>query len=131
MNNPSEIFTAVSPVISAAINTLGSPVAGSEFTLSCTVSENIPGLTNQPNATWLTSEGEPVTSSEDITVTTVQTETTAVTTLTFNPLRVLHRGVYRCVGTLASPALESPFEVIKEENLVVQGKHNLCAWNNS
>lgn len=83
---------------------------------------NVSGFINMPTAMWLESHGEPVTSSEDIAIETTHTDTVTVATLTFNPLRISHGGVYRCVGNLESPALESRIEVIRDESLVVQGK---------
>ena len=74
-----------------------------DLTLTCTVNETISGLTGSPSAHWMTSSG-PVSSGEDITVTTSRDTSSATATLTFSSLHTSHAGLYTCQGTLASPA---------------------------
>ena len=72
--------------------------------LTCTVSEAIPGLTNMPSALWM-KDSLVVEGSESISLTgTFRNDTTAVTTLSFSPLKTSHAGQYTCQGTLASVA---------------------------
>ena len=109
----------------ANVVTSGPPVAGLEFSMNCVVYENITGLNNMPTATWLDADDTPLTTGNDITITSSQNETVAVTTLKFNPLRASHGEggeVYRCVGNLMSPAPTSLIEVDVEEVLIVQSK---------
>ena len=109
-----------------SVGQLGTTVAGSEFTLMCNVTEAISGLSNVPTATWLYTDGEPVTSTSDITIETTHTESISIATLTFNPLRVAHGRVYRCIGSLVSAALEDVIVLNMDETLAVQGKYKVC-----
>ena len=77
------------------------------YNLTCNVSKTVDGLTNSSTATWTTG-GVAVSNRNGITVSTMSTETAAVTTLTFDPLRTSHDGRYSCNGTLTSPALQAP-----------------------
>ena len=63
-------FLVPSGSITASVSQSGSVVAGSEFTLTCVITEVIPGLTNMPSAMWLGINSEPVTSGNGITLTT-------------------------------------------------------------
>ena len=68
---------------------------------TCTVSEAIPGLTNMPSALWMKDEK----GSKSISLTeTFRNDTTAVTTLSFSPLKTSHAGQYTCQGMLDSVA---------------------------
>ena len=108
----------------------GPPVAGSEFSMDCIISENITGLTNMPTAMWVVMEESMVdlSANDDITITTLRNDTAAVATITFDPLRASHGEggeVYRCVGTLMTAAVTvTPglIEVDREEPLTVQSK---------
>ena len=98
-------------------------MAGSEFTLTCTVSEIISGFTNMPSAVWLLADNNaPVTSDDDITITTTRSNNTARAILNFNPLRTSHGVPYRCRGTLMSPAQDDLIQIMIETNLDVQSK---------
>ena len=93
--------------------------------MDCTVSEDIIGLSNMPTAVWLNSDNFPLTTSNDITITTSQNDTDAVATLTFDPLRASHGEggeLYRCSGNLMSLALDSLIEVTRDKLLTVKGK---------
>ena len=77
-------------------------VGGMGPTLTCTVREAIPGLTNMPSAQWIkvVSEGSNISLSGTI----MNNDTTAVTTLSFSPLKTSNAGQYICQGTLYSVA---------------------------
>ena len=104
--------------ITASVSQSGSVVAGSEFNLTCVITEVIPGLTNMPSATWLGINNEPVTSGNGITLTTSRNDTSATAILNFNPLKASHGIVYRCNGSLTTPT--QPLQVINEARLGVQ-----------
>ena len=95
-------------VVTADISEAGPMEAGSGgLTLTCTVREDISGLTNMPYALWSTASG-PVTSGDDITLTeTLRTNTHSTVTLSFSSLHTSHAGQYMCRGTLVSPAAEN------------------------
>ena len=100
-------------------------MVGSEFTLTCAISETIPGLTNMPTAMWLdTSDdasGTPVVPGDGITIVTLPPEDRiAVSTLTFNPLKTSHLGQYICSGSITS--LGIPRVVSVKNDLSVQSK---------
>ena len=92
------------------------------YSLTCTVSK-ISGLINSPTATWTigTIGGVAVSNGNDITVSTTSTSDTS--TLTFDPLRTSHEGIYVCVGSLNSPAVDVPLTPSEPENLNVQSIH--------
>ena len=72
-------------------------------TLTCTVNETIPGLSNMPSAAWMgPGVSENGTTAED----NVRNATTAIKTLSFYELHTSHAGLYICEGTLVSPAAE-------------------------
>ena len=98
---------------------------GPEFSLDCIIYEDITGLSNMPTAMWLDAGSTPLTTNNDITITSSRNETDAVATLTFDPLRASHGEggeVYRCFGTLMSPALDNLIEVTRDEPLTVKSE---------
>ena len=123
------VFHTVPPnPVVASIAMSGPPLIGSEFSLDCIVSEDITGLTNMPTAMWLGADNTPLTTGNDITITLSRSETVALATLTFNPLRASHGEgdeVYRCSGNLVSPALDSLIEVTTNELLTVKSENGL------
>ena len=86
------------------ISILGPLEAGSTgLTLTCTVSEAVSGLTNMPSALWM-KDSLVVEGSESISLTETRNDTTAVTTLSYSPLKTSHAGQYTCQGMLDSVA---------------------------
>ena len=76
-------------------------MAGDEYSITCTVMEDIEGLTNSPTLQWVdpdnnTVSGELITVDETI-------DTSAIQTLTFDPLRTSDGGDYTCHAMLVSP----------------------------
>ena len=106
--------------ITASVSQSGSMVAGSEFTLTCVITEVIPGLTNMPSAMWLGINSEPVTSGNGITLTTSRNDTSATAILNFNPLKASHGIVYTCIGNLVTPTQREPLQVMNEARFWVQ-----------
>ena len=89
-----------SPAITVSVSTMGTATAGESYTLTCTVMEEIVGLTNKPSLQWLNSSGDVIVGREDI---IGQTDNTAMLVLTFDPVRTSDGGDYTCEGTLESP----------------------------
>ena len=106
--------------ITASVSQSGSVVAGSEFTLTCVITEVISGLTNMPSAMWLGINSEPVTSGNGITLTTSSNDTSATAILNFNPLKDSHGTVYVCIGNLATPTQREPLQFTNETRFRVQ-----------
>ena len=72
-------------------------------TLTCTVTETIPGLTNMPSAIWVTM----AVSGGSIAVNDIfRNGTTAVTSLSFPELHTSHAGLYTCRGVLNSSGVD-------------------------
>ena len=72
-------------------------------TLTCTVTETIPGLTNMPSAIWVTM----AVSGGSIAVNDIfRNGTTAVTSLSFPELHTSHAGLYTCQGVLNSSGVD-------------------------
>ena len=88
------------------------------YSLTCTVSK-ISGLINSPTATWTTG-GVAVSNGNDITVSSTASDTSSLSTLTFDPLRTSHGNIYSCDGSLSSPALDDPLIASTVENNNVQ-----------
>ena len=109
--------------ISATVNSSGSDMGGSEFTLTCTVSEDISGLVAMPTAIWLNLDSLPVIPRNDITIAAPSpSDRVAITILTFNPLKTSHDGEYTCSGTITSPAQEETIAVSERGDVSVQSK---------
>ena len=106
--------------ISVSISQSGIPVAGSEFNLTCTVSEVISGLTNMPTAAWLDSNNMEIT--QDTTVSRSDNVSSAI--LWFNPLRTSLQQRYRCSGSIVSPALPNPVRVTTDSTFIIESMFN-------
>ena len=91
------------------------------YNLFCTVTKTVGGLINSPTATW-TTEGVAVTDGNGITVSILVTNETAISSLTFDPLRTSHNGEYSCDGTLTSQALDETLTPSMMMELSVQSK---------
>ena len=108
-------------MITASVSSSGTAVAGMVYNLTCNVSKTVDGLINSSTAMWTTMEGTPI-SDEEVAVQTMVTDTYAISTLTFDPLRTTHEGNYRCGGALTSPALETALTDFTSEQLSVQSE---------
>ena len=106
--------------VTASVSRSGTARAGMIYSLTCTVSK-ISGLVNSPTATWTTG-GVAVSNGNDITVSTTTSDTSSSSTLTFEPLTTSHEGIYMCLGSLNSPALDEPLTTSNPENQRVQSK---------
>ena len=82
----------------------GDPTAGQEFTLTCTATVVVGGVTGTPSYQW----AGPGVGMGGVTGENTQT-------LTFNPLRVSHRGEYTCMATL----IEDPDSTVSAVHTVV------------
>ena len=104
--------TVPSGILDFTITPVGSPTAGSEYSLLCEVSLSISGLVNTPTAVWTAT-------ANDFTVSSSGTEST----LTFSPLRTSHgRAGYTCVGQLQSPALDQLLEGQTQRHVMVTSR---------
>ena len=109
------------PAITVSVNSEGNNTAGESYVLTCTVMEEIEGLTNMPSLQWLDPSDQAVANGEGITVGQIQiTDTTAILVLTFDPVRTSHGGEYTCQGTLESPP--GPLMNTSEQTVTVQSK---------
>ena len=117
------IFHTVPPdAITATVsNSSGTATAGMAYSLTCTVSKIVGGLTDSPTATWTTGEVA-VTNGSGITVKDTTGDITVTSTLTFDPLQTSHEGSFVCTGTLTSPALDTALMPSATENLEIQSK---------
>ncbi len=98
-------------------------MAGSEFTLTCEVSEVISGLGDTPTAIWLNSDGEQVMSDDDgIIIATTPGDGMTITMLTFDPLKTSHDKRYTCRGSISSPAEDDPIVTTAAGDVEVQSK---------
>ena len=91
------------------------------YSLTCTVSKTVDGLSNSPTVIWTTG-GVAITNGNRITLSNTTDDTTATSTLTFDPLRTSHEGWFVCSGTLTSPALDEALIPSTTQDLVIQSK---------
>ena len=109
------------PAITVSVISEGSDTAGESYVLTCTVMEEVEGLTNIPSLQWLDPSDQVVVDGEGVTVGQIQrTDTTAMLVLTFDPVRTSHGVEYTCQGTLESPP--GPLMNTSEQTVTVQSK---------
>ena len=107
-----------SPTIAVNISTSGSLVAGSEYNLTCVVSELFTSLTGSPVATWTADYNAPLPG----TVFTSSSTYGTVAILSFNPLRTSYPTSYTCRGSYFSPADNITRTVEETMNILIQSK---------
>ena len=107
--------------ITATISSSGRATAGMVYSLTCTVSKTVGGLTYSPTALWTTG-GVAITNGNGITVSGTTGDMTVTSTLIFDPLRTSHEGSFVCSGTLTSPALDTALMPSATEDLEIQSK---------
>ena len=86
--------------IETSINAIGPPVAGYNFTLTCTVTL-IEGLFGIPQVLWINSNGQQINSSGDVILNDPVTSSQSTNlTLYFDPIRTSDGGTYTCLAIL-------------------------------
>ena len=93
-------------------------MAGSEFNLTCTVSEVISGLTDMPTAAWLDSNNMPMPANVS------RSDNVSSAILQFNPLRTSLQQRYTCSGSIVSPALPNPVQVTRDSTFIIESMFN-------
>ena len=112
-----------SPTIAVNISTSGSLVAGSEFNLTCVVSELFTGLTGSPVATWTAANNAQLPG----TVFTSSSNYGSVAVLSINPLRTSYPTSYTCRGSYFSPADNITRSVEETMDVLIQSEM-LCIY---
>ena len=67
-------------------------------------------------------------SGNGVTISILSTGTASLSTLIFDPLRTSHGDIYKCYGTLISPALNAPNTSSPFETVVVQSMSYLFLY---
>ena len=93
-------------------------MGGSEYNLTCVVSELIAGLTEMPSAVWERFAGVQI--SSEVLLESSRIDGMAIAVLQFNSLKTSFSGGYRCRGALVSPAKQTPLEETAREDIRVQ-----------
>ena len=106
-----------SPTIAVNISTSGSLAAGSEYNLTCVISELFTGLTGSPVATWTTTNN-----ALPGTVFLSSSSYGTVAVLNINPLRTSYPVSYTCRGSYFSPADNITRTVEETMNILLQSK---------
>ena len=109
------------PAISVNISRSGSLVAGSEYNLTCVVSELIAGLTEMPSAVWERFAGVQI--SSEVVLESSRTDGMAIAVLRFNPLKTSFSGGYICRGALVSASKQTPLEETARNDVTVQSNY--------
>ena len=94
----------IAPILNVEVE--GDPVAGQAFTLVCRIT--LPdGLSTEPQISWLSPQGDVLTSEGELTVGSqpvLGNPSRLVTYVTqFSPLLTSHGGTYTCQVTVSSP----------------------------
>ena len=110
-----------SPVPSNPISVVISPVlvstvAGDTYSLVCSVTEDIEGLTGNPSVQWL----GPHDSAVVPTTGSMSNQTSSSLTLTFEPLATSSGGKYKCLATLPSPAVTGDITANTSQAVIVE-----------
>ena len=105
-------------------STPGTAIAGMAFYITCAVSKT-EGLINSPTVIWTFLNGTAVSNENGVSISTYKTNTDAISTLVFDPLRTSHGRRYVCKGALSSPALNFPLNSSTKLELWIQSKHEL------
>ena len=96
--------------------------AGSRYTLTCIALKTASGLTKSAQTQWIGPNGGPVASSGATVVSGVVFESLrTVQNITFSSLSTSDAGEYRCVSTLTSPALSTPYQTTTLHEVTVSG----------
>lgn len=103
----------------------GTSSVEASFTLLCSVT--LPsGITTEPQISWLSSEGDILTSEGDVTVgyQSIIGNPSRLTTyiIQFSPLGTSHAGMYTCLVTLTSPFGTIEVSSARSENITIQRK---------
>ena len=96
-------------------------MAGSEYNLTCVVSELTAGLTEMPSALWERFAGVQI--SSEVVLESSRTDGMAMAVLQFNPLKTSFSGGYTCRGTLVSPSNQTPLEETARNDVTVQSNY--------
>ena len=106
------------PTLRVSIGAQGNLLAGDMYSLMCTATELIDGLTNSPTLQWL--NGQPFTNGMlgDLN----STITSVTQTLTFSPLLTSDGGEYTCEAMVQSPAEEGGIVNSTNETVTVQSQ---------
>ena len=110
-----------SPVPSSPITVMISPVSGSAiadeaYSLICSVTEEITGLTGTPSVQWIGPDGTtlvPTTGS-------MSNQTSSSVVLSFEPVTTYSGGLYICLATLPSPAVTGDITANTSQAVVVE-----------
>ena len=110
-----------SPVPSSPISVMISPVSGSAianeaYSLICSVTEEITGLTGSPSVQWIGPDDNTVVPTTG----SMSNQTSSSVTLTFQPLTTSSGGLYTCLATLPSPAVTGDITVSISQPVIVE-----------
>ena len=92
------VIVSTAVIISIAESN-SSPTAGSRYTLTCSAVELV-DHSGDTVVTWLDAEGQNITSGGDFITTRQNMNQRVDYSLQFNPLRVLHEGLYTCAVSI-------------------------------
>ena len=106
------------PALGVSIGAQGNFLAGDMYSLTCTATELIDGLTNSPTLQWLNGTGQPFTNG--MLGDTISTNTSVTQTLMFSSLLTSDGGEYTCEAMVQSPAEEGGIVNSTNETVTVQ-----------
>ena len=96
--------------------TPGSTIAGETYSLVCSVTEDVDGLTGSPSVHWIGPDGSTVVP----TIESTSNQTSSSLTLNFRPLMTSSGGLYTCLATLPSPAVAEDITANTSQPVIVE-----------
>lgn len=100
----------------------GVVTAGSRHTLTCIALKTASGLTKSAQTQWIGPDGAPVVASGSTVMSSAISESLrTIQNITFGSLSTSDAGEYRCVSTLTSPALSTPYQTAALHEVTVSG----------
>ena len=112
-------------IVSVTAVTGDTPTAGDQYTLMCDVSRaETLGSSTLLELMWLTSSGDIISDSADVTISepSSTTDPTLTSTLTFTRLRTSQGGVYRCAVNMTIPTIVQDHVVSDSAQVSVTSK---------
>ncbi len=114
------LFAVPPSALEVSITANDSSISGQPYTLSCTATEVISGLTNAPTLEWVDEQGMTVSGSDVMVQNTTMSDTSATQTLNFSSISTSRGGMYTCRATLLSPAVSGGITNSSTETVVVE-----------
>ncbi len=113
------LLIAPASAVRVSSSTDGTAMAGSAYTIICTVTKPA-GLLAIPDITWTNPSGTELNGQMNNQI--INTTTVTTVRVQFVPLQTSHGGLYTCQVSLLSPSLLTPVNLTSSTTVLVQSK---------